>query len=169
MRPSVTNLGPALLEHQNGPVFRVTIPEGTTAVEASGECQPYTSDDEWDPWSGNWGEPGAKQYGCQVTESPKGMENGYEFSLRIDKVVPNASGAVSVHLAGDSNTKNDSAKIVINPVNTGGGEGGGDGDGGTLPITGESTGLIAGIGGLLLVAGVGGYVVTKRRKTRFVA
>ncbi|MER7416772.1 LPXTG cell wall anchor domain-containing protein [Micromonospora peucetia] len=171
VRPSVTNLGPALLEYQGGPVFRVTIPEGTTAVEASGDCQPYTSDDEWDQWNGNWGEPGAKEYGCQVTETPEGMENPYEFSLRIDKAVPDASGAVSVRLAGDPNSKNDSGKIVINPVNAGGGEGGGDGDGdgGTLPITGESTGLIAGIGGLLLVAGVGGYVVTKRRKTRFVA
>ncbi|WBB65625.1 LPXTG cell wall anchor domain-containing protein [Micromonospora sp. WMMD812] len=172
VRPSATNLGPALLEYQGRPAFRVTVPEGTTAVEVSGECQPYTSDDEWDQWNGNWGEPGAKEYGCQITESPKDFENPYEFSLRIDKVIPNASGAVSVRLAGDPNSKNDNAKIVINPTGNGGGDGGqggGDGDGGALPITGESTGLIAGIGALLLVAGAGGYLVAKRRRTRFVA
>ncbi|WP_281183906.1 LPXTG cell wall anchor domain-containing protein [Micromonospora halophytica] len=36
-------------------------------------------------------------------------------------------------------------------------------------MTGGSTGLIAGIGGLLLAAGLGGYVVARRRRTRFVA
>ncbi|MEU2612353.1 LPXTG cell wall anchor domain-containing protein [Micromonospora sp. NPDC007271] len=174
VRPGFTNLGPALLEYQSAPVFRVTIPEGTTAVDVSGDCQPYTSDEEWDQWNGNWGEPGAREYGCQATETPKGAKNTYEFGLRIDKVVPNASGAVTVRLAGDSNSKNDSAAIVINPAGGGtpgtpgdGGQGGGDG--GTLPITGSSTGLIAGIGALLLVAGAGGYLVSRRRKTRFVA
>ncbi|WP_091126812.1 LPXTG cell wall anchor domain-containing protein [Micromonospora eburnea] len=39
----------------------------------------------------------------------------------------------------------------------------------SLPITGTATGLIAGIGALLLAAGVGGYVIARRRKTRFVA
>ncbi|MEV4654710.1 LPXTG cell wall anchor domain-containing protein [Micromonospora sp. NPDC049301] len=180
VRPSVTNLGPALLEYQDRPVFRVTVPEGTTAVEVSGECQPYTTDDEWDQWNGNWGEPGAKEYGCQITETPKDFENPYEFGLRIDTVVPDASGAVAARLAGDPNSKNDTAKIVINPTTVGGdnpGDGDGDNgtggqggdDGGALPITGQSTGLIAGIGALLLAAGVGGYLVAKRRRTRFVA
>ncbi|MFD2763969.1 LPXTG cell wall anchor domain-containing protein [Micromonospora eburnea] len=36
-------------------------------------------------------------------------------------------------------------------------------------MTGTATGLIAGIGALLLAAGVGGYVIARRRKTRFVA
>jgi LPXTG-motif cell wall-anchored protein len=53
---------------------------------------------------------------------------------------------------------------VINPAGAGGG-----GDGGTLPITGASTGLVGGIGGLLLVAGLGGYLLAKRRRTRFIA
>ena len=67
----------------------------------------------------------------------------------------------------DLKPANDIAKILVN-----GGErrpGGGDGDGGSLPITGQSTGLIAGLGALLLAAGVGGYLVAKRRRTRFVA
>jgi hypothetical protein len=168
VRPSVTNLGPALLEYQSGPVFRVSIPVGTTAVEASSECQPYTSDAEWDPWNGKWGEPGAREYACQVTESPKDLTNPYEFSLRIDRVVADASGAVRVRLAGDSNSANDAAKIVINPAGGGGGGDNGD-DGGTLPITGAATGLIGGIGALLLAAGVLGYLLAKRRRTRFIA
>ncbi|MGW9196883.1 LPXTG cell wall anchor domain-containing protein [Micromonospora chersina] len=177
VRPSVTNLGPALLEYQNGPVFRVTIPEGTTAVEPSWECRPYTSQEDWEQGKGEWGEPGAREYGCQISESPKGFENPYEFKLRIDKVVPNASGAVTVRLNNDPNSKNDTAAIVVNPVAGGtpgtpgtpgdGGQGGGDG--GTLPITGANTALIAGIGALLLAAGAAGYVVSRRRKTRFVA
>ncbi|MGK5673525.1 hypothetical protein ACSNOB_11875, partial [Micromonospora sp. URMC 106] len=119
VRPAFINLGPALLEYQGQPVFRVTVPEGTTAVDVSGDCQPYTSDDEWDLWNGQWGEPGAKEYGCQATETPKGAEHSYEFGLRIDKVVPDASGAVIVRLTGDPNSKNDTAKIVINATRGG--------------------------------------------------
>ncbi|MEV1155493.1 LPXTG cell wall anchor domain-containing protein [Micromonospora chokoriensis] len=37
-----------------------------------------------------------------------------------------------------------------------------------LPVTGQSTGLIAGLGALLLAAGVGGYLAAKRSRTRFV-
>lgn len=161
--PSYTNLGPAVLEYQPGPVFRVTIPQGTTAVDVSGDCQPYTSDEEWDQWGDKWGEPGAREYGCVAGQTPKGVEYGYEFGLRIDKVVAGASGAVAVRLGGDPNGANDTAKIVINPADAGGG-GGGD-----LPVTGASAGLIAGLGGLLLAAGIGGYLLAKRRRTRFVS
>ncbi|MEH0820646.1 MULTISPECIES: LPXTG cell wall anchor domain-containing protein [unclassified Micromonospora] len=173
--PSFTNLGPALLEYQDGPLFRVSVPQGTTAVEVSGDCKPYISDDKWDPWNGNWGEPGAREYGCMASETPKGMEYPYEFALRIDKVIPGVTSPVAARLAGDPNRKNDHATIVVNPTDAGGdgggggGDGDGDGDGDTLPITGESTALVAGVGGLLLAAGVGGYVVARRRRTRFVA
>ncbi|MCW3813665.1 LPXTG cell wall anchor domain-containing protein [Micromonospora sp. DR5-3] len=185
VRPSFTNLGPAVLEYQGQgtpgieledlPV-RISIPEGTTAVEAPFDCVPYAPGKEWDPWNAGWGEPGAKEYACQVTESPKDMNNPYEFGLRIDKVLPDATGTITTKLAGDPNTQNNTAKIVVNPTGAGtpgdGGQGGGGqggGDGGSLPITGSSTALIAGVGALLLVAGLGGYVVARRRKTRFVA
>ncbi|MDO3683727.1 LPXTG cell wall anchor domain-containing protein [Micromonospora sp. C28ISP2-4] len=184
--PSFTNLGPATLEYlgQSTPGIRledlpvrVTVPAGTTAVEAPYDCVPFLPTKEWDPWTANWGEPGAKEYACQVTESPKGMKNPYEFRLRIDTVTANAAGSFTTKLSGDPNGKNDTAAIVINPAGGGtpgtpgnpgdGGQGGGDG--GTLPITGSSTGLIAGVGALLLAAGAVGYVLTRRRKTRFVA
>ncbi|WBB65624.1 LPXTG cell wall anchor domain-containing protein [Micromonospora sp. WMMD812] len=175
VRPGFTNLGPALLEYQGEkPPLLITIPAGTTAVEASGECQPYVPGEEWDPWNGEWGEPGAKEYACYASETPQGMEYLYEFALRIDELTGATSGPVAVKLDGDPNAANDTAKITVKLAagnGSGGdnGQGGGDGDGGTLPITGESTGLIAGIGALLLVAGAGGYLVAKRRRTRFVA
>ncbi|MCW3844752.1 LPXTG cell wall anchor domain-containing protein [Micromonospora yasonensis] len=53
---------------------------------------------------------------------------------------------------------------MINPVDDGG-----QGGGGSLPITGRPTGLTAGLGALLLAAGTGAYVVARRRRTRFVA
>ncbi|RKN14067.1 LPXTG cell wall anchor domain-containing protein [Micromonospora musae] len=181
VEPSFTNLGPAVLEYQGQgtpeirpedlPV-RISIPEGTTAVGAPFDCVPYLPNEEWDPWNAGWGEPGAKEYACQVTESPEGMNNPYGFELRIDEVRADATGTITTKLAGDPKSQNDTAKIIINPTNPGGGDGGqggGDGDGGSLPITGESTALIGGIGALLLAAGVGGYVVARRRKTRFVA
>ncbi|MEV0004286.1 LPXTG cell wall anchor domain-containing protein [Micromonospora sp. NPDC050980] len=181
--PSFTNLGPATLEYlgQGTPGIRledlpvrVTVPAGTTVTEAPYDCVPFQPSKEWDPWTANWGEPGAKEYACQVTESPKGMKNPYEFRLRVDTVTPDAAGVFVTRLGGDPNSKNNAAAIVVNPVGNGNpgtpGDGGqGGGDGGTLPITGSSAGLIAGIGALLLAAGFGGYVVARRRKTRFVA
>ncbi|SCL16183.1 LPXTG cell wall anchor domain-containing protein [Micromonospora inyonensis] len=59
------------------------------------------------------------------------------------------------------------ATVLVNAAGGGGG-GTGDGDGG-LPVTGVQTGLIVGVGGLLLALGVGGFVLSRRRRTRFVA
>ncbi|MCO8276795.1 LPXTG cell wall anchor domain-containing protein [Actinoplanes sp. TRM 88003] len=48
-----------------------------------------------------------------------------------------------------------------------GGENGGEGGG--LPVTGSNTGLVAAVGGALLVLGGFGYVLARRRRSRFVA
>jgi LPXTG-motif cell wall-anchored protein len=52
-----------------------------------------------------------------------------------------------------------------------GGEGGGtsDDEGGGLPVTGADTGAVAGIGGALLLLGSAGYLIGRRRRSRFVA
>jgi len=50
----------------------------------------------------------------------------------------------------------------------GDGQGGGEGGGG-LPITGTQTATVAAVGGGLLVTGLIGYAVARRRRTRFVA
>ncbi|MFE9918120.1 LPXTG cell wall anchor domain-containing protein [Micromonospora sp. NPDC005553] len=83
---------------------------------------------------------------------------------------------LTFHTGVDPNPANDSAKITIIASADGGSEspGGDDGQGGggtdgSLPITGAKAGLIAGIGGVLLAAGAAGFVVARRRRTRFVA
>ncbi|MEV5207960.1 LPXTG cell wall anchor domain-containing protein [Micromonospora sp. NPDC053740] len=144
----------------------VTLPKGVTAVRAPENCFD-SEDDAWEP-----GKPGARVYRCFVDGSiKKGEKADYEFQVRIDQAGDQA-GEVRLRTGHeeteikDLNPANDVAKILVTAT---GGNGGGDGDGGSLPITGQSTGLIAGLGALLLAAGVGGYLVAKRRRTRFVA
>ncbi|XVV11475.1 LPXTG cell wall anchor domain-containing protein [Actinoplanes sp. CA-131856] len=43
------------------------------------------------------------------------------------------------------------------------------GEGGGLPVTGTATGVVVGIGGVLLLLGATGYVIGRRRRSRFVA
>ncbi|MCA2212750.1 LPXTG cell wall anchor domain-containing protein [Jidongwangia harbinensis] len=43
------------------------------------------------------------------------------------------------------------------------------GEGGGLPLTGADTGTVAGLGGVLLLLGVAGYLIGRRRRSRFVA
>ncbi|GGN48660.1 LPXTG-motif cell wall-anchored protein [Actinoplanes campanulatus] len=47
--------------------------------------------------------------------------------------------------------------------------GGQDGEDGGLPVTGSDTGTVAGIGGALLLLGGAGYLIGRRRRSRFVA
>ncbi|MGW3601622.1 LPXTG cell wall anchor domain-containing protein [Micromonospora sp. NPDC005161] len=180
------NNGPATLEYirtETDVTFvDVTVPTGTTAVEVPAECAPRTGEDaEWE----DAGTPGAAEYRCYPGPfAPAGQELTGEFKFRIDKVIANATGAVKVNVPceceggfyADLKPANDTAKILVNASGDQGDQGDQDGsggqggdDGGALPITGQSTGLIAGIGALLLAAGVGGYLVAKRRRTRFVA
>ena len=49
-----------------------------------------------------------------------------------------------------------------------GGEGGGEGGGG-LPLTGAATGMVAGIGGALLLLGGAAFLIGRRRRSQFVA
>jgi LPXTG-motif cell wall-anchored protein len=43
------------------------------------------------------------------------------------------------------------------------------GEGGGLPVTGTATGTVAGIGGVLLLIGGAGFLIGRRRRSRFVA
>ncbi|MFF5172501.1 LPXTG cell wall anchor domain-containing protein [Micromonospora sp. NPDC000089] len=184
----VKNNGPASLDfgRSGNPITRVdvTVPAGATAVDVPDTCAPFdgrTADQQ------DAGKPGAKAYRCETgTYLATGTRQTFTFGLRVDQVVPNSTGAVTINatcecdgFTKDTNPANDTAKLVLNPAGAGGGtgpsggegdgQGGGDGDGGTLPITGSPTTLIAGAGGLLLVAGAAGYLVARRRRTNFVA
>nr|QLK00133.1 cell wall anchor protein [Micromonospora carbonacea] len=142
----------------------VTLPEGVTAVTVSKSCVD-PDEDEWKP-----GKPGARVYECSARGTiPRGERVTFDFTLRVDRA-GSQTGTVKLHtFDGDGPVKdldpgNDTAKITVKQA---GGTGGGDG--GSLPITGAPTGLIAGLGGLLVAAGAGGYLLARRRRTRFVA
>ncbi|MEU8295991.1 LPXTG cell wall anchor domain-containing protein [Micromonospora sp. NPDC048909] len=147
-----------------------TIPKGTTVVKAATNC--------WrPPGSGN---AGAAIYHCGGDGRRHAGESAtYTFQLRID-TPGHLVGRVDMMLSRDAdpvkvedlNPANDTAEILVNGTTggQGGGENGAADDGeGSLPITGTSTGLIAGLGGLLLVAGLVGFLLARRRRTNFVA
>lgn len=168
-----TNNGPAAInaggEKGIYTLALVTLPKGTTAVKAPENCA-----DAEGEFGADSGKPGAAVYACFVPGVVgSGKKAEFPFSLRVDRA-GSLAGKVELFHGGpdetavkDLNPANDTAKIVVNGA-AGNGQGGGQG-GGTLPITGSSTGLIAGIGALLLAAGLGGYLVARRRRTRFVA
>ncbi|TDC33095.1 LPXTG cell wall anchor domain-containing protein [Micromonospora sp. 15K316] len=173
-RVGLRNNGPATLDRHRADsqvtFVDVTLPAGTRAVEVPENCAPFKGDGTK---LTDGGKPGAPAYRCFPGVFAKaGEELTNELRLRIEEIVPGASGTVTINapcectggFKDDLKPANDTAKILLTAT---GGQGGGDG--GSLPITGESTALIAGIGALLLAAGVGGYVVARRRKTRFVA
>jgi LPXTG-motif cell wall-anchored protein len=94
----------------------------------------------------------------------------WPFKLWIDRA-GTLTGTVSVQSSQpDGATANDTAKLLVNPP-AAGGEGGGNGDGaeGGLPITGAPVMLISGVGALLLAAGVAAYLISRRRRARFIA
>ncbi|PWU53091.1 hypothetical protein DLJ47_17025 [Micromonospora sp. S4605] len=158
------NLGPARVEiWRIQPLLRVSIPAGTTAVEVTHLCAPIDADG-WHP-ADEFGQPGARTYGCHSGTDFASAGERLEFpvTLRVDRLAGPTSGAVTVDVPGDLNAANDTARITVTPRT-----GGTGGDGGSLPITGGSTGLIARLGALLLAAGGSGYLLTRRR-TRFVA
>jgi hypothetical protein len=90
------------------------LPPGTTATSVPGTCHTaWTSGD--DPTIGH--------YACTLPLWAKpDLRVGFPFQLRIDQVVPDATGRVIVHphadtsAAFDPNTRNNSAKVVVNPA-----------------------------------------------------
>ncbi|RGC69052.1 hypothetical protein C5N14_10915 [Micromonospora sp. MW-13] len=164
-----TNNGPAAInaggEQGMATMALVTLPRGARVVEAPEYCA-----DAEGEFGEDSGKPGGTAYACFVPQVVnKGKKAEFRFSVRIEKAGTSVGkielwhGGPDERRAKDLNPGNDTAKILLNSGD------GGQGGGGSLPITGTSTGLLAGIGGLLLVAGVGGYLVAKRRRTRFVA
>jgi hypothetical protein len=161
----VRNNGPATLDRSRSGSSAVTaiitLPAGTKVVTVAHGC--VKSDDD-----SLKTKPGALQYACfSDTLFPAKTQLTWEFGLKITKVVPNAEGAVEVNPAcecdrfsDDINKSNDVAKIVVNQT---GGAGGG------LAITGPKAGLIGATGALLVSVGIAGFIVTRRRRTRFEA
>ncbi|MEV1142598.1 LPXTG cell wall anchor domain-containing protein [Micromonospora sp. NPDC049799] len=168
------NNGPATLDatRSGSSVTHMTVdvPKGTSAIAVPESCFPVKGE-EW----GEPGEPGGRQYRCYTTSFLKaGEQETFEFGFRIDEVIANSAGTVKINVPcqcdggfyQDLKPANDIAKILVNA--TGNGDGG-QGGGGSLPITGANSALVAGLGAVLLAAGGAGFVVARRRRTRFVA
>ncbi|MGW2292337.1 hypothetical protein [Streptomyces phaeochromogenes] len=114
------NKGPAWVGNlgSGDPVAGVDlrVPEGTTVTGVPSGCFPRTLDGGHYP-----GSTGAPRYVCNlpywVSESAK---RTYVFKLRVDTVVPGASGAVTVHpewgdtFPFDPDSSNNSAALVVN-------------------------------------------------------
>jgi hypothetical protein len=160
----VRNAGPATLDFSRvgDPVaqVKVSVPAGSSVVSVPEGCR----------------KEGASYlcYGAMVLVA--GESETYDFGLRIDRVVPDATGAVMVNepcecsqFSKDLNMANNKAAIVLNGTGAGGGAGGGGGEGGGLPVTGPVGAAAGGAGLALLLAGAAGLLIVHRRRTRFVA
>ncbi|WP_326759825.1 hypothetical protein OHB35_23325 [Streptomyces phaeochromogenes] len=119
-RIAFRNKGPAWVGNLGSgePVASVDlrVPEGTTVTGVPSGCYPLTLDGGYFP-----GSTGAPRYVCNlpywVSESAK---RTYAFKLRVDVVVPGASGAVVVRperedgFPFDPDGSNNSARLVVN-------------------------------------------------------
>ncbi|MFF5185318.1 hypothetical protein ACFY30_16275 [Streptomyces sp. NPDC000345] len=89
------------------------LPEGTTATSVPDTCHTaWTSGDD----------PAVGHYACTLPMWAKpDLKVGFPFQLRIDRVVPDATGRVVVHPHADGsrtfdpNSRNNTAKVVVNP------------------------------------------------------
>ncbi|MCQ9135830.1 hypothetical protein [Streptomyces hilarionis] len=94
-------------------VIDYDLPPGTTATSVPGTC--HTA---WTPGD----DPAVGHYACTLpTWAKPHLKVDFPFLLRIDRVVPDATGHVTVHthtdVPGDFDPKsaNDSAAVVVNP------------------------------------------------------
>ncbi|MFJ9626885.1 hypothetical protein ACIRU8_04200 [Streptomyces sp. NPDC101175] len=113
-----TNDGPAWVANAGSgdPVAVVDfyVPEGTTATSVPADCHgARTSGDD----------PAVAHYACSLPIwAGPGTDIGFPFQLRVDRVVPDATGRVMVTphadrpVAFDSNTANNTAEVVVNPT-----------------------------------------------------
>jgi hypothetical protein len=167
------NNGPASVDRgrQGSSVAQVhvIIPPGTTAVTVPQTCVPEAENGQVDYQ--HRGQPGQPRYFCVANSFflGAGVTETFQITLRIDQVIPDAAGTVSilpgcqcdeVPLAWDRDHSNNIASIVINPTSAAG-------DGSALPSTGNRVGLIVGLGGLLLVLGAVTVALAMRRRLPF--
>ncbi|WP_406450493.1 hypothetical protein OH768_05190 [Streptomyces sp. NBC_01622] len=113
-----TNAGPAWVGNvgSGDPVATIDfyLPEGTTATSVPDSCETaWTSGD--DPTIGH--------YACSLRMWAKpDLDISFPFQLRIDRVVPDATGHVIVHPHGDKpvvfdpDSANNTAEVVVNPT-----------------------------------------------------
>lgn len=137
------------------PTVLVTIPDAVKLTEADESCVPDVGDWDFDA-------PGNVDGNVYVCFADYGVRVGDEVTFAFTgKLTGDESPAGTVVVDGgsqDTNAKNDKAAITVSL------KGGTGGQGGSLPITGAPTGLVA-LGGavLLLAGGVAAFVFRRRR------
>ncbi|MBW8090798.1 hypothetical protein IGW14_22935 [Streptomyces hygroscopicus subsp. hygroscopicus] len=95
--------------------LRLIVPAGTTVTGAPSDCTPHTLSGGYYPRR-----TGAPRYDCALPYWVlEDTERSYDFSVRIDTVVPGATGAVSIHpewgeFAFDPDTTNNKAVLAVN-------------------------------------------------------
>ncbi|MEU1086495.1 hypothetical protein ABZ401_06605 [Streptomyces sp. NPDC005892] len=141
------NHGPAWVDNDAGSpigVFDVGVPPGTTVTDAPDFCTPVGPDGK--PAGKTAGKTAADTYRCTTPYDYVDEDTTLvrEFTLRVDDVVPNATGRArfvagenrSGTLPFDPEPGNNTAKIVVNPSDDGST---GATDGGTSASTGSTT------------------------------
>ncbi len=159
----VKNHGPASLDSSSDSGFTavvvdVTLPPGSSLAEMPKECLAMRSIGErgqLDPDRGNLAARFIRCYDDGILLIA-GDQVLFAVKLRIDQVITAAAGSLSVltrcdGCRQDKDPANDTAAVVLN--------------GASLPTTGIQTGLIAGAGALLALAGVAVFVLGRRRRS----
>ncbi|MER7893743.1 LPXTG cell wall anchor domain-containing protein [Micromonospora sp. NPDC094482] len=149
----VKNLGPAYASGITEPAATVTFtpPAGTAVTTVPAGCTKADTG-----------------YVCRTAIHPLAVDQAvtWGFGLRVDAAGELTGTVTAKSSTPDVTSDNDVAKLVVNRA---GGAGGGDEDGPSLPITGQSSILLGGGAAALLAAGAALFVVARRRRTRFVA
>jgi hypothetical protein len=171
----IRNDGPATVDRSrsgsSAATVVVTIPAKTKVVTVPEDC--IKAED-----GSLQTNPKALQYACFSSPLfPAKTTVLWKFGVKLTDDVTNAKGLVEANppcqcdrFAKDINKKNDTAMIVINPAAGGSDdEGSGGQGGGSLPITGPQTAIFGGAGAVLVAGGVLGFVLARRRRTRFEA
>ena len=181
-RVGFVNNGPGRLYHRDfpntDPATHVTVPAGQRAVQVDDACLPLEWLEDEDPADVDDETAGFPEYLCYADAAQTGTGGRllFDFTFEIGQDKDDAAGRVVINetdlVAGptiDRNRRNDTAKILVDITGSDGDNGGSGGSGGGLPITGTPTGVVATIGGLLLLVGSAGILLVRRRRIRFTA
>jgi hypothetical protein len=155
------NAGPATIDlirtDDSAGVFDLTMPAGSSLAEMPERCTAMKQIGDFPVRDPDRGNLLARFIRCSNRSRLfiAGTDWTIPVKLRIDQVITGATGTVTVTTSectacvSDKDSSNDTANVVLNPA---------------LPTTGVQTGLIAGSGALLAVAGLVFFVVGRRRK-----
>ncbi|WP_144127796.1 hypothetical protein [Catellatospora sichuanensis] len=161
IKVAVSNIGKA----STRPMFYIKVPSGTSFVAPAvkpgvGSCIDRGGEGPV------WEYTGETELACGFEpELQPGRTLTRELLVHIDSATIGNNGFAEVvtTVGKDGNPKNDIAKVIIK-IGTPPAGGNNGGNGGGLPVTGTNVGLIAGIGGAVVVAGAVLFLMTRRRK-----